>query len=87
LNRLSWKTKRPPGNWVASSFQGRIVLTEGKVRQNFLTKSYEPKNRGVKRFLLNKHLCFQWFTKNVNSLRKCIKMRQFALWKVVSRYF
>jgi hypothetical protein len=40
-------------------FQGRIVPTEGKVRQNFLAKSYEPKNRGVKRFLLNKCLCFQ----------------------------
>jgi hypothetical protein len=28
--------------------QGRIVPTEGKFRQNFLAKSYEPKNRGVK---------------------------------------
>jgi hypothetical protein len=51
--------KRPPGNWVASSLQGRIVLTEGKVRQNFLAKSYEPKKQGVKGFFDNKRLCFQ----------------------------
>ena len=51
--------KRPPGNWVASSLQGRIVLTEGKVRQNFLAKSYEPKKQSVKGFLDNKRLCFQ----------------------------
>ena len=40
-------------------FQGRIVLTEGKVRQNFLAKSYEPKKGGVKGFLDNKCLYFQ----------------------------
>jgi hypothetical protein len=40
--------------------QGRIVPTEAcKFRQNFLGKSYEPKNRGVKRFLGNKYLYFQ----------------------------
>ena len=44
-------------------FQGRIVLTEGKFRQNFLAKSYEPKKGGVKEFLDNKGLCFQQFTK------------------------
>jgi hypothetical protein len=38
--------------------QGRIVLTEGKVRQNFLAKSYEPKKGGVKEFFDNKCLCF-----------------------------
>jgi hypothetical protein len=32
------KTKRPPGNRATFSFQGRIVPTEGKVRQNFLEK-------------------------------------------------
>jgi Multicopper oxidase len=53
------QVKRPPGNWVASSLQGRIVLTEGKVRQNFLAKSYEPKKQGVKGFFDNKRLCFQ----------------------------
>jgi hypothetical protein len=26
----SAKTKKPPGNWAASSFQGRIVPTEAK---------------------------------------------------------
>jgi hypothetical protein len=34
--------------------QGRIVLTEEMYRQNFLAKSYEPKKRGVKEFLINK---------------------------------
>ena len=38
--------------------QGRIVPTEVN-RQNFLAKSYESKNRGVKGFLGNKYLCFQ----------------------------
>ena len=42
------KTNRPPGNVGGLFFQGRIVPTEGKFRQNFLAKSYEPKNRGVK---------------------------------------
>jgi hypothetical protein len=30
-----------------------------KIRQNFLRKSYEPKNGGVKGFFVNKCLCFQ----------------------------
>src|SRR5579864_3471126 len=37
-------------------------------RQNFLPKSYERKNRGVKRFLRNKYLCFQHVTNIVNIL-------------------
>jgi hypothetical protein len=41
------------------SFQGRIVPTEVKGRQNFLAKSYGPKNRSVKGFLANKYFCFQ----------------------------
>ena len=67
--------KRPPGNRAASSFQGRIVLTEGKVRQNFLAKSYEPKKGGVKEILDNKCLCFQLFTNEANNRGKRIKMR------------
>jgi hypothetical protein len=67
--------KRPPGNWVASSLQGRIVLTEGKVRQNFLGKSYEPKKRGVKEILDIKCLCFHLLTKINNSDRKRIILR------------
>jgi hypothetical protein len=48
------ETKRPPGNRAAFS-QGRIVLTEGKNRQNFLAKSYEP-GTGVSRKLLRNKL-------------------------------
>ena len=40
-------------------FQGRIVLTEGKVRQNFLAKSYGSKKGGVKGFFNIKCLIFQ----------------------------
>jgi hypothetical protein len=32
-------------------------------RQNFLAKSYEPKKGSVKKYLGNKRLYFQWFTK------------------------
>jgi hypothetical protein len=65
--------KRPPGNWVASSLQGRIVLTEGKVRQNFLAKSYEPKKQSVKGFLDNKRLCFQSLRKIGNTQSNRLK--------------
>src|SRR5581483_4375321 len=60
--------------------QGRIVPTEAsKFRQNFLRKSYEPKNGGVKRFLGNKCLCLQSFTKSVNIAAECCKMRKIRL--------
>src|SRR3974390_1278474 len=68
--------------------QGRIVPTEAfRFRQNFLRKSYEPKNGGVKRFLGNKHLCFQLVTQPINIRRECMVLRQKPLWKFVSRYF
>src|SRR5712691_1847056 len=58
--RLAKQTKRPPGNRVAFSFQGRIVPTEAKNSvKTFWTKSYEPKKGGVKQFLVNKCLWFQ----------------------------
>jgi hypothetical protein len=69
------KRKSHPGNRVAFSFQGRIVLTEGKVRQNFLAKSYESKKGGVKEILDNKCFCFQHFTKAANSSAKRIILR------------
>ncbi len=56
-------------------------------RQNFLPKSYERKNRGVKRFLRNKYLCFQYVTNIVNIPPQCSKLRQIALGTRVSRYF
>jgi hypothetical protein len=68
--------KRPPGNRAAFFFQGRIVLTEGKVRQNFLAKSYEPKKGGVKGFFDNKCLSFQLFTKSGNIAQNCSILRQ-----------
>jgi hypothetical protein len=69
-------------------FQGRIVPTEAfRFRQNFLPKSYEPKNGGVKRFLVNKCLCFQRPRKCVNRPEECTKMRQFAHPSKVSRLF
>jgi hypothetical protein len=67
--------------------QGRIVPTEGKVRQNFLEKSYESKNAGVKRFFLNKCLCFQSVTKPINIREECNNLRQKALENFVSQYF
>ena len=77
---LAYKRKGHPATG-RPLLQGRIVPTEAcKFRQNFLPKSYEPKNRGVKRFLGNKCLCFQWFTKSVNTAEECSKMRQIALW-------
>ncbi len=57
--RSSHKMKRLPGNLGSLFFQGRIVLTEIKNRQNFLAKSYESKKGGVKKYLGNKHLSFQ----------------------------
>jgi hypothetical protein len=48
------KTKRPPGNWAAFSSRENSSNGGNKSRQNFLPKSYEPKNGGVKRFLRNK---------------------------------
>ena len=44
-------------------FQGRIVLTEGKFRQNFLAKSYEPKKQGVKEIFHNERLYYQLLMK------------------------
>jgi hypothetical protein len=45
-------------------------------RQNFLAKSYEPKKQGVKEFLGNKRLCFQWFAEGINSPANCLIVRQ-----------
>jgi hypothetical protein len=73
--RLKKQTKRPPRQKGGLFFQGRIVLTEGKVRQNFLAKSYGPKKGGVKEILDNKCLCFQSLTKACNNPVKRIKMR------------
>jgi hypothetical protein len=73
--KAATKTKRPPRQKGGLFFQGRIVLTEGKVRQNFLAKSYGPKKGGVKEILDNKCLCFQLFTKEANNRGKRIKMR------------
>jgi len=81
------KTKRPPGNWAASSSRENSSNGGLKFRQNFLPKSYEPKNGGVKRFLGNKRYCFQQLTKSVNIDRKCSKLRQIAPLEVVSQYF
>ena len=56
---LAYKRKGHPATG-RPLLQGRIVPTEAcKFRQNFLPKSYEPKNGGVKRFLGNKYLYFQ----------------------------
>jgi len=55
--------------------QGRIVPTEAKTRQNFLAKSYESKKGSVKKFLGNKYVYFQLFTKKVNSHGKCLILR------------
>ncbi len=80
------KTKRPPGNWAASSSRENSS-NGGKVRQNFLEKSYESKNGGVKRFLLNKCLCFQSVTKSINTCAECTNLRQKGLENFVSQYF
>jgi hypothetical protein len=42
----------------------------GKIRQNFLAKSYEPKKPRVNKIFGNKYLCFQLVRKGVNILRK-----------------
>jgi len=55
--------------------QGRIVLTEGKVRQNFLAESYGPKKEGVKEILDIKCFCFQLLTESSNTLQKRIILR------------
>src|SRR6266852_1887505 len=81
------KQKGHPATWAAFFFQGRIVPTEAKSRQNFPGKEYEPKNRSVKQFLGNKCLCFQSFTQSINIEGKCINLRRIALITVVSRYF
>ncbi len=73
MQRANEKATRQLGGLF---FQGRIVPTEAKFRQNFLPKSYEPKNRGVKRFLGNKCHCFQSLTKWVNTRQNCTKLRQ-----------
>src|ERR1700732_3574263 len=44
-------------------------------RQNLLAKSYESKKGSVKGFFGNKHLCFQWFIRQVNTDRDCRKLR------------
>src|SRR5690349_14377899 len=74
-NRRRNKTKRPPRQQGGLFFQGRIVLTEGKVRQNFLAKSYGPKKGGVKEILDIKCFCFQLLTKSTNTLEKSIILR------------
>ena len=67
--RFAGKTKRPPGK--RRPFLSRENSSNGgKGRQNFLAKSYWPKNRSVKEFLGNKYICFQWFTRCVNTLVK-----------------
>jgi hypothetical protein len=38
----------------------------GKIRQNFLAKSYEPKNPRVNKFLGNKYLYFQLLKEGIN---------------------
>src|SRR6476660_5564112 len=73
--KVSKQTKRPPRKKGGLFFQGRIVLTEGKIRQNFLAESYGPKKGGVKEILDIKCLCFQTFTKFNNSDRKRIILR------------
>jgi hypothetical protein len=59
---IALQTKRPPWQWAAFSFRENSS-NGAKNRQNFLAKSYEPKKGGVKEFLGNKYLCFQWFRK------------------------
>ena len=67
-------------------FQGRIVLTEGKFRQNFLAKSYEPKKQGVKQILDNKCLYFQQLMKGANSLENCSILRLRSQLTVLKRF-
>jgi hypothetical protein len=86
-NIESGNEKAAPATGAASSSRENSSNGGFKFRQNFLPKSYEPKNGGVKRFFLNKCLCFQLFTKRVNILEECSKMRQIALVEIVSRYF
>src|SRR5438094_4939070 len=43
-----------------------------------MAKTYEPQKLGVKKFLENKYLCFQSFTRRVNRRQKCITLRQMA---------
>src|SRR5947209_12133867 len=78
------KTKRPPGNWAASSSRENSSNGGFKFRQNFLPKSYEPKNGGVKGIFVNKYLSFQQLTKDVNKAFACIKMRQITCFPSVS---
>jgi hypothetical protein len=65
-------------------FQGRIVLTEGKFRQNFLAKSYGSKNSGVKRFFNIKCLSFQLLINIDNNSGNRIKMRKNRLFLPVT---
>jgi hypothetical protein len=80
------ETKRPPGNLGGLFFQGRIVLTEGKVRQNFLAKSYGPKKQGVKEIFDNKGLCFQQFKKAYNRTGKRIILRPGSECPLLNRF-
>ncbi len=80
------ETKRPPRQKGGLLFQGRIVLTEGKVRQNFLAKSYESKKQGVKEILDNKCLCFQCVTNCGNMLRKSIILRPLRTSRALTRH-
>src|SRR5208337_283047 len=81
------QTKRPPGNWAAPSSRENSSNGGFRFRQNFLPKSYESKNGAVKRFLLNKCLCFQQHTKPINTGKKCNNLRRKCLIRCVSRYF
>src|SRR5215831_21143391 len=67
-------------------FQGRIVLTEGKFRQNFLAKSYEPKKQGVKQILDNKCLYFQQLMKGANRQENCTILRRPPLPILLKRF-
>jgi len=66
-------------------FQGRIVLTEGKFRQNFLAKSYGSKKSGVKRILNIKCVSFQQLIKIDNNHSNRIKMRKNKVFAPVTR--
>src|ERR1700751_5433311 len=70
------KRKGHPATWAASSSRENSSNGRSKSRQNFLAKSYESKNRGVKQFLGNKCLCFQSVSESINSAPKCSILRQ-----------
>ncbi len=74
ISLILTQTKRPPGNWAVSSFQGRIVPTEVRINhQNFLAKSYGSRKGSVKEFLHNKCFCFQQLIQFINIPSKVTK--------------